>query len=222
MLGVITNWDILAHPAVTVQCFGWRFFFKALFSGRQETFLSLLRGANIFGCSTTDISDLLIRSIELELKAKRIYEDLAKSFAPSRSVSHFFEVLSSQEQHHADLLELCRAATLRGGWNVGYLNPWHTYLPRLEQKMQEAEAEAHYVATLEDALRMVVRIESTEINQIFHSILSSSDSAFIKKMAKFRQATEIHIYYICKMLPELSPELAQVSSELRAKYSDRA
>jgi rubrerythrin len=219
MLGVITNWDILAHPAVTIQCFGWRVFFVALFSGQKESFLSVLQKTNIFGCSTREITDLLARTMELELRAKRIYEDFAKKFAQSKSAKRFFEMLSSQEQYHADLLELCRIATVRGGWNVSYLNPWQSYLPRLEQKMQEAEAEARYISFLDDALRLVVQIESAEINQVFQSILSASNSVFVKKTAKFRNAIETHISDICRMLPYLAPELTQVSKELREKFS---
>lgn len=218
MVGAITNRDILAHPAVTIQSFGWRVFFKALFSGPEDSFLSLLRKTNIFCKDTSEMPELLAKSIELELQAKRIYRALAKAFEPIRAASRFFDDLARQEQEHVDMLELCRAAALRGGWQMSYLNPWQDYLPRLERQMQEAEAAMYSITSLDDALRLVVQLESSEINQVFQAILAASNSVFVKKMLKLQKAIENHISYIVQMLPELSPQLIQVSQELRAKF----
>lgn len=218
MIGAVTNWDILAHPAVTIRSFGWIIFFKALLAGRNETFLALLRGANIFGRSTTAMPDLLERSVALEIQAKRIYEVLAKTFAQMRSANQFFEALARQEQDHADMLEICRAAAIRGGWKINYLNPWQGFLPRLEQQMQEAQASMHSITSLDDALRLVIQIESSEINQVFQAILAGSDSVFVKKMLPVQKTIEIHISYIEHILPKLSPHLMQTAKELRAKF----
>ncbi len=116
------------------------------------------------------------------------------------------------------MLELCRAASIRGGWKINYLNPWQDYLPRLEQQMQAAEAAMYSITSLEVALRLAVQIESAEINQVFQAILAASNSLFVKKLLKFRNAIEDHISYIADMLPELSPQLMQDSRELRAKF----
>ena len=48
MVGVIKTWNILAHPVVTIRCFGWRVFFKAAVSWQGGTFLSLLQEAGCF------------------------------------------------------------------------------------------------------------------------------------------------------------------------------
>ncbi len=42
MVGAIVKWDIMAHPAVTIRCFGWQIFLRALLAGPNTTFLSLL------------------------------------------------------------------------------------------------------------------------------------------------------------------------------------
>jgi hypothetical protein len=218
MVGVINNWDILAHPLVIIRSFGYTIFFRAVFSGRKETFLSLLRSANIFGNCEPELSDLLQRSIELELGAKRIYEFIAGLFPLNRLAHQFFLALSEQEQEHADLLDLCRAATLRRGWKMSYLDTWQAQLPHLEQKMRAADALMHSITSLDDALRLTVEIEASEVNQLFQAIHISSDSAFVQKMLNFRAAMEQHISYITMMLPELSPKLGEISRELRAKY----
>ncbi len=41
MLGAIRKRDILAHPFVTVESFGWHVFFRVLVAGRNQTFLAL-------------------------------------------------------------------------------------------------------------------------------------------------------------------------------------
>ena len=43
MVGVITGWDVFTHPVVTIRCFGWQVFFRAVAPWQDETFLSLLQ-----------------------------------------------------------------------------------------------------------------------------------------------------------------------------------
>ena len=42
MIGAIRKRDILAHPFITIDCFGWSVFLRALTAGRNQTFLALL------------------------------------------------------------------------------------------------------------------------------------------------------------------------------------
>ena len=135
MVGVITHWDIAAHPFATIRCFGWGVFFRAVGPWRSKPFLSLLRDAGYFGAAASKVPAILDRCIGLELRAKRIYAALAKAFADEGLLGAFFAGLADQEQHHADLLEICRAAAIRGGWKTHLFNPWDDYLPRLEQQM---------------------------------------------------------------------------------------
>ncbi len=37
MIGAIRKWDILAHPFVTIHCFGWRVFFRAVTADHNQT-----------------------------------------------------------------------------------------------------------------------------------------------------------------------------------------
>ena len=81
MLGVIRRRDILAHPFVTVDCFGLGFFFQALVSGRRKTFLSLLAGTVVLQSPVVEIPELLGRCVDLETRARRIYQFLAERFS---------------------------------------------------------------------------------------------------------------------------------------------
>jgi hypothetical protein len=218
VVGVITTWDILGHPTSTIRCFGWRVFFRAIAPWDTSTFLSLLRDAGYFGTSASKVPAVLECCIALELQAKRIYKALAMAFADDALVGPFFSGLALQEQYHADLLELCRAAAVRGGWKANLFNPWKDYLPRLEQQMDAAETAATAIHSVDAALQLVIQIESSEINQVFHAALAATDSAFVKRLKPFREAMEAHMAYIVERLPELSPRLVLACRELRARF----
>jgi hypothetical protein len=219
MVGVIRNWDILTHPIGTIRCFGWRIFFKAAFSWHAKTFLSLLREEDFFEAAGSTVPKVFERCIGMELQAKRVYAALARVFAKTESTRQFFEVLAQQEQDHADLLEICRAAASRGGWRAEHLSSWQGLLPRLEQQMQVIEDSLTRTGSSEDALRLVIQIGSSEINQLFLGIVTTADSAFIRKVRAFRDAVEFHIAYVCQRLPELAPELTTACRELHTKFS---
>jgi hypothetical protein len=218
MVGIITQWDILSHPVVTIRQFGWRVFFKAIFPWYDGSFLSLLRETRPFAAAASNVPDIVRRCIGLELRAKRIYAALAQVFDDQGLVGPFFSVLADEEQDHADLLELCRLAAVRRGWKVKLFNPWQDYLPRLEEQMEAAEAAVYSIDSLDAALQLVIRIEASEINEVFPAVVAAADAAFVKRLKPFRRAMEVHMNYIVERLPELSPKLMMAVRELRAKF----
>jgi hypothetical protein len=215
MIGVIKSRDILAHPISTIRCFGWGVFFRAVTPWSDVTFLSLLQDAGCFGTPACKAPPILERCIMLEHRAKRLYDALANIFAEQRL---FFACLALQEQHHADLLAVCRAASFRSGWNVNIFNPWQDYLPRLEKAMDEAEAAVEHIDSLEAALQLVIQIESSEVNDVFSAAIAASDAAFVKRLKPFQEAMEAHMAYIAEWLPQLSPQMTFACRELRTKY----
>jgi len=218
MVGVITGWDILAHPISTIRCFGWGVFFRAVAPGQYKPFLSLLQDAGFLRAGTSEVPTILEHCIALESRAKRIYNALAKAFSYDGSVGPFFDGLAEQEQHHVDLLEVCRSAALRSGWKASLFNPWQDYLPRLEQQMDAAETGVYSIDSVEAALQLVIQIESSEINEVFHAALAATDTAFVKRLRPFRKTMENHMSFIVERLPELSPQLVLACRELRVKY----
>ena len=130
----------------------------------------------------------------------------------------FFAGLAEQEQYHADLLEVARAAAMRSGWRANLFNPWQDYLPSLEQQMDAAEAAMYDIDSVDAALRLVIQIESSEVNQVFDAALAATDAAFVKRLRPFREAMEAHMSHIVERLPELSPRLLVNVRELRAKF----
>jgi hypothetical protein len=218
MVGVINHWDILAHPIATIRCFGWSVFFRAIGPWEHRPFVSLLRDAGAFGAVASKVPTILQRCIGLELRAKRIYKALATAFADHGLVGPFFAGLAEQEQYHADLLEACRGAAIRRGWKANLFNPWDDYLPRLEQQMDATEAAVYQIGSVDEALRLVVQVESSEINQVFCAALAATDSAFVKRLKPFREAMDSHMTYLVERIPELSPQLLLAVREMRAMF----
>jgi hypothetical protein len=218
MVGVITSWDILAHPISTIRCFGWQVFFKAVAPWQGRTFLSVVRDAGFLTPSGSSVPTILEWCIALELRAKRIYRALAKAFDDQGLVGPFFAGLVEQEQYHADLLEIVRAAAIRGGWKANLFNPWEAYLPRLEQQMADTEAAIYRIDSVDAALQLVVQIESSEINEVFPAAVAATDAAFVKRLRPFQEAMEAHLSYLVERLPELSPKLMLATRELRARF----
>jgi hypothetical protein len=218
MVGIINHWDILAHPVATIRCFGWGIFFMAIGPWQSKSFLSLLEESGHFGAAGSKFPTILERCIGLELRAKRIYTALANAFADENLVTLFFAGLVKQEQYHADLLELCRAIAVRGQWKARLFSPWDDYLPRLEQQMDAAEADVAKIDSLEAALRLVVQLESSEINQVFYAALAATDSAFVKRLRPFQEAMEAHMAYLAERLPELSPNMLPACRAMGASF----
>jgi rubrerythrin len=215
MVGVIRTWDILEHPVATIRSFGWRVFFRALFAGQGKTFLSLA----FEGCvPTTRMPSLLERCISLELRAERIYIALSRALAEQEAVGVFFDALAEQERDHADLLRLCKAAAVRGRWRANLFNPWQEYLPRLEQQMDETDATVRSIDSVEAALRVVIEIESSEINRVFDAALAATDAAFVRKLEPFRKAMQWHLTFLVDRLGDLAPQLMAETRELRARF----
>ncbi len=79
MVGAIIKRDILAHPVVTIRCFGWSVFIRALLAGPRTTFLSLLTETHVLQPADERVEQFVGRCVELELKACRVYETLSAS-----------------------------------------------------------------------------------------------------------------------------------------------
>jgi hypothetical protein len=184
----------------------------------EKPFLSLLQDAGYFGAAESKVPTILERCIVLEQRAKRIYEFLAVAFSDQGLASRFFTDLAVQEQSHADFLNVCRAASLRSGWNAKLFNPWQEFLPRIEDQMEDAEAEIYRIDSVEVALQLVLEIESAEINQVFYAALAATNAAFVKHLKPFREAMKVHMAYIAERVPQLSPQLMSACRELRAKF----
>lgn len=218
MVGAIKSSDILLHPIATVRTFGWRIFFKAIGPWQGGSFISLLREAGILENGTSNLPTILQRCVALELRAKRIYRTLAIALGEQTVIGGFFAGLVEQEQYHVELLEACRAASIRGRWKANLFSPWNEFLPRLEKQMDAAEAAVAEIDSIEAALLMVVEIEASEINQVFYAALAATDAAFVKRLRPFRDAMEAHMNYLVERLPELSPNMALACENLRTKF----
>jgi rubrerythrin len=208
MLGAIRKRDILAHPIVTVQCFGWKVFFRVLVAGGDVTFLSIVASSRFFGEAAGELPDLVGRCVELERSAKRIYEALADRFDDQPEVRRFFRSLAMQEKNHAEMLTLCLRSTSHGRWVEQQLSSMRGSVERLQNEMLAAEASVPDISTARDALRLVITIESSEINRLFKRVVAACPSQFVRTIRRFWDAEQQHFLFICKGIQVLSPELS--------------
>jgi hypothetical protein len=174
-------------------------------------------GQSVLGATTLQASEVCERFIALELRAKRIYAVFAQTFAKTKSAHQFFEVLSQHEQDHADLLKLCWDAVRHGAWNAEPAGLWRDLILRLEHDLQAIESSLSETSSLDDALRLVIEIESSEINDAFFALASATDGNHIRDLRPFREAMDVHIAHICQHVPELAPHLTAACQQLRAR-----
>ena len=71
---------------------------------------------------------------------------------------------------------------------------------------------------LSDALRLVIRLEGSEINHVFRGAVSATDSEFVRTLQAFRTAEAKHIAYACEQIPKLEPDLAGECRGLRVAH----
>ncbi len=209
MVGTIRKRDIIAHPFVTIQSFGWHVFLRVLVAGRHRTFLSLLAETGTLRLPAMQAPELLDRCVELELRAKEIYQQLAQRFGNCEEAAVFFRTLARQEQSHAELLNLCKAAAGRGGWDESQFAPWRNAVPRLEQQMEAATTSLESIDDLHGALHLVIQIESSEINSVFQAIVASSQSNFVTTLHAFHTAGTSHLSYIRREIARIEPKIAE-------------
>ncbi len=224
MVGAIGKWDVVTHPWVTVRCFGWRVFLRAVFARRDRTFLSLLTDSEVLKPAGEGVAEFVARCVELELKASRIYAALARRFADQVPVCAFFESLARQENAHAELLELAESAASRQRWDESKAAPWRDVVPRLESHMGRAEGTLGEIHTLREALLCVIDIESSEINDVFAGVVSASDSCFVQRLRVFQETDTRHLSFICTSIAALDPDLipaSQVLTPRRAQPHER-
>ena len=219
MVGAIRRWDILSHPFVTIHCFGWKVFFRALTASRDQTFLSLLAQTGAFQSPEAKIPELVERCIQLEVRAKRVYEWLAGQFLGYRSTSEFSDKLALEEENHTELLVLCREAARRSAWKEEHFAPWRGAVSRLEDQMSEVESSLDKLENMADGLRLVIQIETSEINQVFRSVVAATGAEFVRKLRPFQAAATEHISFICEEIPKWEPDLAEQCRELRDSCS---
>jgi hypothetical protein len=217
MIGAITTRDILKHPIVTIRCFGWLVFVKALFLGQHRTFLSLLPVNAVGTDRASRVARVIQRCIDLELRVDKIYTDWALEFADNRLAKRFFTALASQERSHAELLALCRSTLSKDvlcDTVVDTCSHWGDALTDLETCMTATEWQVAAIHTVEDAAKKVVEIETGEVNWLFRSVITICGSDFTRKLEVFQDAIDRHLLFISKHLPQIAPSLEFTFAEL--------
>jgi hypothetical protein len=217
MIGVICTKDILFHPVVTIKVFGWRVYFRAVFKGHGDTFLSLLQREGFFKAARTKETELIDRCVRLELQSEAIYRSLAERFSKLGPFREFLNELAEEEREHADLLTVCKLFAGEGRFTLVRPGPWLDSVPLLEQQMQQVVASLDKIASIDDVVALILQIEGSEFNSVLVGVIRSTDSPFVRNLGPFRRAVKQHIDYICTKISKLTPSASLACQELRKK-----
>ena len=98
------------------------------------------------------------------------------------------------------------------------MEPWREVVARLEDEIPAFERRLDQVGGLEDILRLVIDIESSEINDAFRGLVDASQSSFVRAVKAFTSAQDEHTEFICRTIPALAPGLAEACQALGEKH----
>ncbi len=215
MVKAIGKLDVLAHPSLTIRCLGWKVFVKTLLA-RQGTVIWTTESSRP---PAEKIFEIVRRFIRLEQTAHRIYASLAERFRDYGAVNEFFRTLAQQEEEHAELLEICRVAAMRGSWDGDCLDLYREDVPYVERTMREAELKLRAVRSPADAFWLTIEIESSEINELFEATIAATDSQFVRTLLPFKIAARDHLDYISRTISYLEPGLRSESDRVIRRRS---
>ncbi len=214
MVGAIRKRDVIGHPVATIRCFGWGVFLRTLVAERDRTFLSIVLEADARQVRSARAPDVLRDCITLELQALRLYECLALRFSASEPARRLFAALAGEEREHADLLEVCRAAAAKARREPSGFDEHRETVARLRKEMDGVERGLDRIQSVADALRLVLKIEGSEINGMFRILVAGADSDFVRAVGAFRRATETHLSRAAEEVARIEPALAEESRRL--------
>jgi Uncharacterized conserved protein len=164
----------LQHPAHALRAYGAGVFVAALLK-QKASLLQLL--SEHFAAHGYPMPGELGRAYRLaavlELRMARFYAGLARRFAAEPEAAALFQELSEEEEEHSRLMQLCRYTVM--------LSPSIHFVPRLQdvdikamlRRLRHLQREVPELS-LDQALRLTVELERSEINTIFDMLLQQA------------------------------------------------
>jgi hypothetical protein len=199
MQGVIRRAQVLAHPLVIVESFGFKVLMRALFASARETFLEVVsrcaeEEAHV-AMDDVDLARTVKRFIGFECRVRDLYRALSHRFAAEADAAKFFRTLSGHEEGHAIVLSRVRREIRRGHlWKRSR----HLHLGGVEDfeaLLEACEDEARRGVTLARALELVEAIERSELNVVFDTLNGCVDMHSRARFERFFVLTERHLSY---------------------------
>lgn len=211
MVGAICKLDVLFHPIVTIQCFGWMVFFRAVFAGRNQTFLSLVAKARHDWRPSRPAPELIDECIQLERRILRVYTEFCGRYTRNEEVHELFGHLARQTLDYIAVLELCRAAAHRCLGRNGGVDRWRDTLAETDRRLKDAEATLAQRHSIADALRLAIEIESSQLDRVIVAVAEAVDPRLACSLRAFR-----NLAYLCQRVPVLEPAFSDACQAIRA------
>jgi hypothetical protein len=195
------------HAREVVKSFGLMAYLRALRTPKKGLLLQmtekyLARGLPMPG----PIGNAYKLSALLELRAARIYARLAERFHQNRLVREFFEELRDEEEEHGRIMTLCLYA-IDASARIDFIpSVRDVEIRALLQELRKTERNT-WRLSLDEALDLTERLESSEVNVIFDRLLKQAknpkNELFVSQLAK----AEGHAAAVPKRIKALRAQL---------------
>ncbi len=210
MRGLIGKKDILRHPIIAIQGYGWQTFYDVLKAPKETTFLEVLSKniPPILEPVQKQVTDQLNVLIHFESQISSIYFNLMEKFTHIPEVRKFFKTLSYQEEAHSEILRIVKVEVARLNlWNNVKLLEQDKLDPatKLIQSIQHQLSQPALVS-LEKALIFVDKLEKMEDDLIFpflHRFYKAVQTPFLKRIDRIIPSFANHHEYLNSELPYL-------------------
>jgi rubrerythrin len=202
MQGVVTRVQVLTHPLVIVEGFGFKVLWRALLARPGETFLEVVRRCAeeeqfaARGLRELDLLRTVDRFIGFECRARDLYRMLGQQHRGEFArAARFFATLARQEEGHAVVLSHVRREVQRGRLWKESKELHAAACDRLDALFSRLEAEARAGVPLVRALDMVEQVEGSELDLIFEDLRSSVDARSRARFERFFVLGSAHQEY---------------------------
>ncbi len=129
------------------------------------------------------LTEVLHRCSGLEQRVAGIYTQFAKTLESDRELASFWLGMAGEEKHHAKILAAERAA-LQVDSDTGYFMPeFPIKLAEMDALLEKYEAQAANGVTADEAFRIALDLEQSELNTIYRDLVIMGRTA-VKLMAR--------------------------------------
>lgn len=163
-----------------------------------------------------NIEEALDFQIGIEERAGRIYEKIGSRFssAPDAGGEWIFlwRQLAEDEMFHAALLRVEKEFLQNGARVRRPIEIDASTREGLEALLRKCEEKIGPGLTREEALRILASIEQSEVNYIFSSLLSATDSKVLTRFTSFSSAHREHEARVLEGIKRMEAQDAQPPS----------
>ncbi len=210
MASVLSREYCLAHPVEISQLYGWNVFLGTLVNRRRTV---LERVESTFSENRLAMPGPLGQSYRLsalfELRAAKIYQQMAERFADVLPAHRLFKELQEEEAEHARLMNIC-LYSVRMSPDVQYVPSVRDAEVQAVMKEMRGVQRRVPTMTLDEALKTSEALELGEVNLIFGKLLKQVAEPEVGLLRQMMRHAENHQVSVPRRIGLLRQELEKL------------